>query len=157
MTFIVPACTLPLPMVEKGKKRPKTLYPEFGKRVDGYIVKFGFSNQEVAEAIDQKRGEMVRRYRGGEARPDDDETMRKLAKLFHTSPGELRYGDPKVPGIVTVPVAEVTPDEQVILEAYRHLPRAAKKALRVRATELAEEFAAPSKATPFGKARKHDN
>lgn len=103
---------------------------------------------------------MVRRYRGGLAKPETDDVMRKLAKLFNTTPGELHYGDPKVPGVVTVPVADVTPDEQILLEAYRHLPRGGQKALRMRATELVEEFAPASTATPFSKGKRpkpHDN
>jgi hypothetical protein len=97
---------------------------------------------------------MVRRYRNGQARPDDDDVMRKLAVLFRTTPGELRFGDPKVPGVITVPVAEVTPDEQMILEAYRRLPKAGKKAIRVRVAELAEELAPASEAIPYGKGKR---
>lgn len=147
-----------LPMVEKRRadkadKMP-ILHPEFGRRVEGYMSKFDFSNEEVAEAIGKERGEMVRRYREGKALPRDETVMKKLATLFHTTPGELHYGDPKVPGVVTVPVANVTPDEQVLLEAYRTLPRSGKKALRVRATELAEELSPPSKTMPFGNGKK---
>jgi transcriptional regulator with XRE-family HTH domain len=155
MTLVVGTGTLMLPMVEKRRSNDPlpVLHPEFGKRVETYMQKFDYSNEEVAELIGKERGEMVRRYRAGQALPET-ETMRKLAKAFHTTPGELHYGDPKVPGVVTVPVADVTPDEQVILEAYRRLPRGAKKALRVRATELAEEFAPASSAVPFGKGRR---
>jgi hypothetical protein len=151
MTFVGASGTLSLPMVDKRKSDKMLVrYPEFGRRVNGYMVKGGFNNEEVAQAIGFERGEMVRRYREGKAMADDDDVMRKMAILFRTTPGELRYGDPKVPGIVTVPVAEVTPDEQVLIEAYRHLPKGGKKALRVRATELLEELAPASAAVPFG-------
>jgi hypothetical protein len=153
MTFADRRGRLTLPMVEKKKRdKLKVRYPAFGRRVDAAMVKNGLNNEDVAAVIGKPKGEMVRRYREGKAIPNRDETiMRKMATLFSMTPGELHYGDPKVPGVVTLPVANVSPDEQILLEAYRNLPKGAKKVLRVRATELLEELAPASPANPNGK------
>jgi len=155
MTFVGRTGTLSLPMVEKrsGDKLP-VRYPEFGRRVDTYMVKMSLTNEDVAEIIGKERGEMVRRYREGKAIPRDEETMRKMATLFRTSAGELHYGDPLVPGVITVPVANVSPDEQIMIEAYRKLPRAAQKAVRARVTELLEEFAPAGEGAPFSRGKR---
>lgn len=57
----------------------------------------------------------------------------------------------RTPGLATVQVAEVTPEEQTLLVAYRQLPAFAREALRLRAVELLEEFGKPSARNPYGK------
>lgn len=152
MTFPGRQGRLALPMVEKTKRDKLPIrYPEFGRRVEAAMVRNGLNNEDVAAAIGKDKGEMVRRYREGKALPRDENVVRKMATLFSMTPGELHYGDPKVPGVITVPVANVSPDEQILLEAYRNLPKGAKKVLRVRATELLEELAPPSASNPNGK------
>jgi len=98
--------------------------------------------------------EQARRYMEGKAMPRPDK-MKRLAALIGVSAAELQYGAKidarRTPGLVTIPVAEVTADEQALLVAYRQLPPFAREALRMRASELIEEFAKPSAVNPFGK------
>jgi len=81
--------------------------------------------------------------------------LEKLAALIGISPAELQYGKverSRVPGVNSLPAIDLTPDEQVLLAAYRQLPEYGKEALRVHATRLLEEFAPRSAVNPFGKA-----
>lgn len=146
--------TLSLPMVAK-RKPLIVLYPEFGNRLESRLHRNGIklTNKEVAGLTGAKE-EMVRRYRKGLARPDDDDVERKLAALVGMTQAELRWGTPTVPGVKTVPVAQLAPEEQTLVESYRSMPPGAQKMLRIRAAELLEQFGEPSKENPWGKASK---
>jgi hypothetical protein len=128
----------------------QALHPEFGARVDDAMTRLQLKNEEVGIALGMKKGEMVRRYRAGLAMPKGKK-MELLAMLLGTTPAELQWGTPKTPGVKTVPLVEVSPDEQVFIETYRQLPEVARKVLRARAAELLESFAPRSKSNPYGK------
>ena len=127
-------------------------YPELAHALKRWKARGG-RTRWIADALGVKY-EMARRYVEGKAMPRQQK-MKKLAALIGVPAAELHYGkklDPRrTPGLATVPVSNVTPEEQILLETYRRLPPAAQGALRVRASELLEEFGRKSEVNPFGK------
>lgn len=136
-------------------KRPEPpKYPELARTLQAWKARGG-RTALIAKACGVTF-EQARRYMIGRTMPRPDK-MKKLAALIGVPAAELQYGakiDPRrTPGLVTIPVAEVTADEQALLVAYRQLPAFAREALRIRLAELVEEFAKPSPVNPFGKGK----
>lgn len=136
---------LPLPMVETDDK-----LKALAARVKAGMMRAGLGVGDVAKAL-KVTPEMARRYREGLAMPKPDK-LAKLARLLGMSPAELLFGPSagSKDGVMAM-IAELSVEEQALIDTYRQLPEFGKKALRARAAELLEHFGAPSKKNPFGK------
>ena len=100
--------------------RREVLYPEFGARVREAMKKHHVTKQDVMRVLDDKKGEMSRRYIAGMAKPRHDK-MLKLARLLKmASAAALEYGDV---GNVTAPpaAAQLSLDALDIAGAYEKL------------------------------------
>lgn len=135
-------------------KRPASVpHPQLAKSLQAWKARGGKTSW-IASALDVTF-EQARRYVEGKAMPRPSK-MKRLAALIGISAAELQYGvkiDPRrtPPGTAMFQLANVEPEEQVLLETYRKLPPFAQEALRMRAAELLEEFGKKSEANPFGK------
>lgn len=156
-----PLCArLALPKVERAM-RPKAgiqpervvLYPEFARILSARLDKLKISNNEAGLAVGLKTGEMIRRYRGGWDMPRLAR-LKKLAKLVGLTPAELQHPGstaPALPGLLEEGFAQLTADEQSLLDCYRQLPGFGRKIVRARAVELLEEFGKPTPKNPLGR------
>lgn len=139
-------------LMPKRPAAPLPRHPEFARSMQAWKARGGRTRM-VTEAL-KVTPEQARRYMNGEAMPRPNK-MKKLAALIGISPAELQYGAKidarRTPGLVTVPVQEVTADEQRLLVMYRDMAPFAKEALRIRAAELLEEFGKATAKNPFGK------
>jgi transcriptional regulator with XRE-family HTH domain len=137
-------------MAKRSAAPPK--HPELAKALQAWKARGGRTGA-IAKACGVTF-EQARRYVKGEAMPRPAK-MKKLAVLIGVPAAELQYGakiDPRrTPGLATIPMAEVTADEQALLVSYRQLPPFARESLRIRVAELLEEFGKASHVNPFGK------
>lgn len=138
----------------KAASLPPAPYAAFGRLLSARLNDLGMTNNaEVGRVIGDKNGEMVRRYKEGIAMPRPAR-LKRLAVLVGLSPAELQHPGATngrvTPGLLDGALAELSVDEQQLVEAYRQLPDIARKALRARAVELQEAFARRSTKNPFG-------
>lgn len=137
-------------MVEK-RAGPEVPYPSLRDAIGQYRADGGTRNA-IATALSVHIS-MVARYERGQNMPRPKK-LDKLAALIGVSPSALRGEDvvrSGVPGVAMMQLVDVTPDEQVLLEAYRKLPPHGRESLRVHATQLLRKFASPTTTYPFGK------
>ena len=137
--------TIALPMVENDSAPLKL----FGHQVKAAMARAGLGVGDVAKAL-KVTPEMARRYKEGLAMPKPNK-LAKLARLLGMSESELLFGKAAASAGMMAMLAELTPEEQAIIDTYRQLPEFGKKALRARSAELLEHFGAASKKNPFGK------
>lgn len=151
MTQVIEYNSLVGPMPKRPTKAPPR-HPELFRSMQAWKARGGRTRM-VTEAL-KITPEMARRYMEGAAMPRPAK-MKKLAALIGVSPAELQYGTKidtrRTPGLETIPVQEVTADEQRLLAMYRDMAPFAKEALRIRAAELLEEFGKATVKNPFGK------
>lgn len=98
----------------------KVLYPEFGARVREAMKKHHVSKQDVMRVLEDKKGEMSRRYIAGMAKPRHDK-MLKLARLLKmSSAAALEYGD-FAAATSALPSADLSVDALEIAKAFEKL------------------------------------
>lgn len=138
-----------LPMVASGDKGKECKYPGLRDAIARYR-KDGGTRAAIAQALGVHIS-MIARYERGDDMPRPKK-LEKLATLVNVPAsvirGEARLDKP-MPGVAIMQLADVTPDEQIVLEGYRKLPPHGQESLRVHLTRLLQQFSQPSTTYPF--------
>lgn len=127
-------------------------YPDFGRQLRTDMKRLGLTIKDLKVATGSTY-EAARLWTEGKSMPRST-SRERLAKLLGKTVSQLMFpeeGPP--PGVTLIPLTDVTPDEQRLIDMYRRMPEPARKVLRVRAAELLEAFGKPSKANPYGRGR----
>ncbi|MFA5941382.1 MAG: helix-turn-helix domain-containing protein [Sinimarinibacterium sp.] len=131
----------------------RVINEHFGAAVRLGMKRYKVKIQDVVSELGVSR-ETVRLWRKGET-VARDKNLAKLAKMIGMEPADMRYEPGKKTAFPAIAGEHVTDeDELALIRAYRGIKKPwARRALRMRAVELLEEFGEPGPESPFGKTR----